>query len=195
MSSIKQEVAAILMDYTDKIPESTYMKILKRLGDIPDHKDPKSALELQKQVDELTNEKNELEDKLDAQREENYELIDFCASLQEKINLLEENNSETEYLYYDETNSEFETRIKKMVYNGLKEYKKLSKLKELNYKLNNRYAHQLIYENNNFNVVISSYNTKVNNELYERRKEFQREVINNINNVNTIDYYRIIYTY
>ena len=195
MSSIKQEVAAILMDYTDKIPESTYMKILKRLGDIPDHKDPKSALELQKQVDELTNEKNELEDKLDAQREENYELIDFCASLQEKINLLEENNSETEYLYYDETNSEFETRIKKMVYKGLKEYKKLSKLKELNYKLNNRYAHQLIYENNNFNVVISSYNTKVNNELYERRKEFQREVINNINNVNTIDYYRIIYTY
>ena len=159
MSSIKQEVAAILMDYTDKIPESIYMKILKRLGDIPDHKDPKSALELQKQVDELTNEKNELEDKLDAQREENYELIDFCASLQEKINLLEENNSETEYLYYDETNSEFETRIKKMVYKGLKEYKKLSKLKKLNYKLNNRYAHQLIYENNNFNVVISSYNT------------------------------------
>jgi len=194
MSSLKQELAAILMDYTDKIPENTYMEILKRLGDIPDHKDPKSALELQKQVDELTNEKDDLEDLLDAQREENYELIDYCASLQEKVNLLEENNSETEY-FYDETSSEFEMRIKNMVYNGLKEYKKLLKLKELNYKLNNRYAHQLIYENNNFNVVISSYNTKVNNELYERRKEYQREVINNINNVNTIDYYRIIYTY
>ena len=194
MSSLKQELAAILMDYTDKIPENTYMEILKRLGDIPDHKDPKSALELQKQVDELTNEKDDLEDLLDAQREENYELIDYCASLQEKVNLLEENNSETEY-FYDETSSEFEMRIKNMVYNGLKEYNKLLKLKELNYKLNNRYAHQLIYENNNFNVVISSYNTKVNNELYERRKEYQREVINNINNVNTIDYYRIIYTY
>ena len=191
MSSVKQEVAAILMDYTDKIPENIYMKILKRLGDIPDHKDPKSALELQKQVDELTNEKIELEDQLDAQREENYELIDFCASLQEKVNLLEENNSEIDYSY-DETSSEYELRIYKSVKNGLKEYKKLLKLKELNYKLNNRYAHQLIYENNNFNVVISSYNTKVNNELYERRKEYQREVINNVNN---IDYYRIIYTY
>ena len=56
MSSVKQEVAAILMDYTDKIPEQDYIDILNRLGKIPDHKDPKKATEIQKELDEATNE-------------------------------------------------------------------------------------------------------------------------------------------
>ena len=48
MSSVKQEVAAILMDFTDQIPEKAYMDILNRLSEIPDHKDPKKATEFAK---------------------------------------------------------------------------------------------------------------------------------------------------
>jgi len=54
MSSVKQEVAAILMDYTDNMPEDVYMDILKRLGQIPDHKDPKAAVEIQKELDRVS---------------------------------------------------------------------------------------------------------------------------------------------
>ena len=51
MSSIKQELAAILMDYTDVIPDQKYIEILERLGQIPDHKDPKKAIEIQQELD------------------------------------------------------------------------------------------------------------------------------------------------
>ena len=54
VGSVKQEVAVILMDYTDRIPEQVYMDILNRLGQIPDHKDPKKASEIQKELDEVT---------------------------------------------------------------------------------------------------------------------------------------------
>jgi len=47
MSSIRQELAAILMDHTRDIPEQTYIDILNKLAAIPDHEDPKSAKELQ----------------------------------------------------------------------------------------------------------------------------------------------------
>lgn len=56
MSSIKQEVAAILMNYTDHMSEETYMAILNELGKIPDHKDPKKAAELQKELDQVKEE-------------------------------------------------------------------------------------------------------------------------------------------
>ena len=62
MSSLKQEVAAILMDYTDKIPEQVYMNILNRLGKIPDHKDPRKAAEIQKDLDEANQNVSMLED-------------------------------------------------------------------------------------------------------------------------------------
>lgn len=62
MSSLKQEVAAILMDYTDNIPEQVYMNILNRLGKIPDHKDPRKAAEIQKDLDEANQNVSMLED-------------------------------------------------------------------------------------------------------------------------------------
>jgi hypothetical protein len=62
MSALKQEVAAILMDYTDKIPEQVYMNILNRLGKIPDHKDPRKAAEIQKDLDEANQNVSMLED-------------------------------------------------------------------------------------------------------------------------------------
>ena len=62
MSSVKQEVAAILIDYHEQIPDKVYMDILTRLGNISNHKDPKKATELQKEVDTLELEKEKLED-------------------------------------------------------------------------------------------------------------------------------------
>ena len=62
MSSLKQEVAAILMDYTDDIPEQAYIDILNRLGKIPDHKDPRKAAEIQKDLDEANQNVSMLED-------------------------------------------------------------------------------------------------------------------------------------
>ena len=51
MSSLRQELAAILMDYTDEISDQSYRDILQRLSEIPNHKDPKKANEIQKQLD------------------------------------------------------------------------------------------------------------------------------------------------
>ena len=76
MSSVKQEVAAILMDYTDKIPEQDYIDILNRLGKIPDHKDPKKATEIQKELDEANRSLSMLEDERDLLIEEvHYQLM------------------------------------------------------------------------------------------------------------------------
>jgi hypothetical protein len=58
MSSVKQEVAAILMDYTDKIQDEVYISILNELAAIPDHKDPKKACEIQKEFDNTKNKLN-----------------------------------------------------------------------------------------------------------------------------------------
>lgn len=79
MSSVKQEVAAILMDYTDKIPEQVYMDILKRLGEIPDHKDPKKAAEIQLELDKANKTIDTLEDENDIFREENDDLVQSLA--------------------------------------------------------------------------------------------------------------------
>ena len=70
MSSIKQEVAAILMDYTDKMSEETYMDILNKLGEIPDHKDPKKAIEIQKELDVTKENLSMMEDERDLLIEE-----------------------------------------------------------------------------------------------------------------------------
>ena len=51
MSSLRQELAAILMDYTDEISDQSYRDILQKLSEIPNHKDPKKANEIQKQLD------------------------------------------------------------------------------------------------------------------------------------------------
>jgi len=51
MSSLRQELAAILMDYTEEISDQSYRDILQRLSEIPNHKDPKKAHEIQNQLD------------------------------------------------------------------------------------------------------------------------------------------------
>ena len=53
MSSAKQEVAAILMNYTEHMSEEAYMSILNDLSKIPDHKDPKKASEIQQELDQV----------------------------------------------------------------------------------------------------------------------------------------------
>ena len=70
MSSVKQEVAAILMDFTEQMPEDVYMEILRQLGNIPDHKDPKTAAEIQKELDRVSKENTELDEENDLLREE-----------------------------------------------------------------------------------------------------------------------------
>ena len=62
MSSVKQEVAAILMDYTDIIPDQVYIQILERLGQIPDHKDPKKAIEIQQELNQANSRLEILDD-------------------------------------------------------------------------------------------------------------------------------------
>ena len=67
--SIKQEVAVILTDYTESIPEQV-MDILNRNGQIPDHKDPRKAAEIQKELDEANQSVSMLEDERDLLIEE-----------------------------------------------------------------------------------------------------------------------------
>ena len=62
MSSMKQELSAILMDYTDVIPDQKYIEILERLGQIPDHKDPKKAIEIQQELDKANSRLEILDD-------------------------------------------------------------------------------------------------------------------------------------
>ena len=59
---MKQELSAILMDYTDVIPDQKYIEILERLGQIPDHKDPKKAIEIQQELDKANSRLEILDD-------------------------------------------------------------------------------------------------------------------------------------
>ena len=52
MSSMKQELAAILIQYADRMDDTLYKNILEDLAKIPNHKDPKAAAEIQKELDE-----------------------------------------------------------------------------------------------------------------------------------------------
>ena len=78
MSSVKQEVAAILMDYTDKIPDDAYIGILNRLSSIPDHKDLKKASEIQIQLE------NTIEN-LRVEEERNNILLDEIEYFKQKV--------------------------------------------------------------------------------------------------------------
>ena len=60
--SFRQELAAILMDHADEMPEQTYMTILDKLAKIPNHKDPIAAADLQKQLDEEREEREAAEE-------------------------------------------------------------------------------------------------------------------------------------
>lgn len=62
--SLRQELAVILMDHVDGMRDSTYKNILEELGKIPDHKDPTSALELQKELKRQQSENRMLEDSI-----------------------------------------------------------------------------------------------------------------------------------
>tara|TARA_B100001989_G_C24542771_1_gene468655 strand:- start:1833 stop:2612 length:780 start_codon:yes stop_codon:yes gene_type:complete len=74
MSSAKQELAAILMNYTDKMSEETYMSILNDVQNIPDHKAPKLASEQQNEIDRLNKQLEESEIQIE---ELNYQLSDL----------------------------------------------------------------------------------------------------------------------
>ena len=52
MSTAKQELSAILMDYADKIQDQVYIDILNRVAEIPDHIDPRQAGEIQQELDD-----------------------------------------------------------------------------------------------------------------------------------------------
>ena len=91
MSSVKQEVAAILMDYTDQIPEKVYMDILNKLGEIPDHKDPKKAAEIQLQLDKANRRIDTLEDENDIFREENDDMVQSLAESEKNFYNLAKN--------------------------------------------------------------------------------------------------------
>ena len=52
MSTAKQELAAILMDFSDKISDQVYIDILNKVGEIPDHIDPRQAGEIQQELDD-----------------------------------------------------------------------------------------------------------------------------------------------
>ena len=52
MSTAKQELSAILIDYADKIPDQVYIDILNRVAEIPDHIDPRQAGEIQQELDD-----------------------------------------------------------------------------------------------------------------------------------------------
>ena len=80
MSSVKQEVAAILMDYTDRIPDEVYIGILNQLSNIPDHKDPKKASEIQKELDNTQN-------KLSILTDRNYALLDDIEYLNKQLDI------------------------------------------------------------------------------------------------------------
>lgn len=93
MSSVKQEVAAILMDYTDNMPEDVYMDILKRLGQIPDHKDPKAAIEIQKELDRISEKCEYLEEENECITSE---LEEADKQLEETYKQLEETDKQLE---------------------------------------------------------------------------------------------------
>tara|TARA_B100001094_G_C18153727_1_gene785214 strand:+ start:917 stop:2041 length:1125 start_codon:yes stop_codon:yes gene_type:complete len=80
MSSVKQEVAAILMDYTDRIPDDVYIGILNQLSNIPDHKDPKKASEIQKEL-------NNTQNKLSILTDRNYALLDDIDYLNKQLDI------------------------------------------------------------------------------------------------------------
>lgn len=68
--SLRQELAAILMEHSGEMPEQTYMNILNKLGQIPDHRDPIGAEDLQKQLDTCREELKESEEEIEALREQ-----------------------------------------------------------------------------------------------------------------------------
>ena len=95
MSSLRQELAAILMDYTDKIPEHTYMEILYRLGEIPDHKDPMKASELLSQLEKERELREMAEDEKEVIMEELEEDRDYIHFLEKRMKVISEILSST----------------------------------------------------------------------------------------------------
>ena len=123
MSSIKQEVSAILMDYQEQIPDQVYIDILKRLSNIPNHKDPKKAVELQREVDQLQIEKDELEINLmdtqiqvDIHEEEIERLYNSIDLINERLgnfyidNIIDETESTVTFMKIQDGEENVETR-------------------------------------------------------------------------------------
>lgn len=92
MSTAKQELAAILMDFADKIPDQVYINILNRVGKIPDHIDPRQAGEIQKELDDTNVE-------LRVQTERNDILVDEIYRVEaQRIKLKEMYESQNELI-------------------------------------------------------------------------------------------------
>ena len=88
MSSLRQELAAILMDYTSSIPEHIYMEILDRLGKIPDHKDPMKAEELMSELKKERENCSMLEDEKEFLIEEIQEEQNYSEFLEKRVKIL-----------------------------------------------------------------------------------------------------------
>jgi hypothetical protein len=72
--SLRQEVAAILMDHTDGMQEATYKAILDELGKIPADRDPAEAKDLQKELTAQGERTRQLEDDV-YQYQEQYQFV------------------------------------------------------------------------------------------------------------------------
>ena len=64
MTTLRQEVAAMMMDYAQQMPDQTYQDILGELSKIPDSRDPHDTKVYLDRIQELEECKDILEDTL-----------------------------------------------------------------------------------------------------------------------------------
>ena len=72
--SVRQEVAAILMDHAEVIPDANYRDILEALGRIPEERDPTSNRDLRHELESLQQRYVRLEYQLEDYQELVYEM-------------------------------------------------------------------------------------------------------------------------
>ena len=72
--SVRQEVAAILMDHAESIPDATYRDILEALGRIPEERDPTSNQDLRHELESLQQRHEGLEYQLEDYQEMIFEM-------------------------------------------------------------------------------------------------------------------------
>lgn len=74
MSTVRQEVAAMLMDYAQQMPDQTYRDILHNLGEIPESRDPQDAKVYLDQIRTLEDTNTILSETLTEREEQVYDL-------------------------------------------------------------------------------------------------------------------------
>lgn len=89
MSSNKQELAAILMDFAGEMTDNAYKGILEELSKIPEARDQQSGEEYLKRIDNLTSNNELLSETLDLANDELDETKEERQLLRERVNMLE----------------------------------------------------------------------------------------------------------